>query len=149
VSLKFSFPEPGFLDGVTSKEKPIVKLTKASGWGRLPGPAGCAAAAPRASPPPSPRPPPALQITFAYPGVVKPQLKDVSVHCALGSRIAVLGANGAGKSTLIKVLCGEQRPQKGIVYKHPNLRLAYVAQHAFHHLEEHLETTPLKYLRDR
>jgi hypothetical protein len=28
VSLKFNFPEPGFLDGVTSKEKPIVKLTK-------------------------------------------------------------------------------------------------------------------------
>jgi hypothetical protein len=28
VALKFNFPEPGFLDGVTSKEKPIVKLTK-------------------------------------------------------------------------------------------------------------------------
>ncbi len=71
------------------------------------------------------------------------------MQCSLGSRIAVLGVNGAGKSTLIKILCSEIRPQKGIVYKHPNLRLAYVAQHAFHHLEEHLDTTPLKYLRDR
>lgn len=24
--------------------------------------------------------------------------------------------------------------------------MAYVAQHAFHHLEEHLDTTPLKYM---
>lgn len=27
--------------------------------------------------------------------------------------------------------------------------MAYVAQHAFHHLEEHLDTTPLKYMFKR
>ncbi len=26
-------------------------------------------------------------------------------------------------------------PQDGVVWKHPNLRVAYVAQHAFHHVE--------------
>lgn len=26
--------------------------------------------------------------------------------------------------------------------RHPNLRVAYVAQHAFHHLEEHLDISP-------
>jgi hypothetical protein len=35
------------------------------------------------------------------------------------------------------------------VWRHPNLRMAYVAQHAFHHLEEHLDTTPLKYMFKR
>ena len=45
-------------------------------------------------------------------------------------------ANGAGKSTLIKLLTGEMQPQAGAVWKHPNTRVAYVAQHAFHHLEQ-------------
>ena len=39
--------------------------------------------------------------------------------------------------------------QAGTVFKHPNLRLAYVAQHAFHHLENHLDTTPNRYLQRR
>merc|ERR1711943_81427 len=36
----------------------------------------------------------------------------------------------------------------GIV-RHPNMRLAYVAQHAFHHIENHLELTPVNYLEWR
>jgi hypothetical protein len=32
------------------------------------------------------------------------------------------------------------------VWKHPNLRLAYVAQHAFHHVEQHLDMTPSQYI---
>lgn len=46
-----------------------------------------------------------------------------------------VGPNGAGKSTLIKLLTGETLPDSGRVEKHPNLRVAYVAQHAFHHIE--------------
>ena len=49
-----------------------------------------------------------------------------------------------GKSTLIKVLTGDLRQSAGEVTRHPNLRVAYVAQHAFQHLEDHLETTPCK-----
>jgi hypothetical protein len=41
---------------------------------------------------------------------------------------------------------GEHKATSGLTWRHPNLRLAYVAQHAFHHLEEHLDTTPLKYM---
>ncbi len=48
-------------------------------------------------------------------------------------------ANGAGKSTLIKMLTGETQPNEGSVWKHPNTRVAYVAQHAFHHLEQVLQ----------
>ena len=35
------------------------------------------------------------------------------------------------------------------MWKHPNLRIAYVAQHAFHHLEQHLEKTPNQYIQWR
>ena len=50
--------------------------------------------------------------------------------------MAVLGPNGAGKSTMIKVLTGEMEPTYGNVWRHPNMRVAYVAQHAFHHIEQ-------------
>ena len=66
------------------------------------------------------------------------------------SRVGVVGPNGAGKSTLIKLvtvrldvvhmlssnhfLQGETVPQEGYVYKHPNLRVGYVSQHATHHI---------------
>jgi elongation factor 3 len=40
-------------------------------------------------------------------------------------------------------------PQDGTVWKHPNLRVGYVAQHAFHHLEQHLDMTPNEYIQWR
>jgi len=92
---------------------------------------------------------PILKMTnvgFTYPGTERAILNDVSVSCTLGSRIAVIGPNGAGKSTAIKVLTGEMPPTHGSVWKHPNMRFAYVAQHAFHHLEAHLEKTPVEYI---
>jgi len=33
--------------------------------------------------------------------------------------------------------------------RHPNLRMAYVAQHAFQHLEKHLTETPVQYILNR
>lgn len=36
--------------------------------------------------------------------------------------------------------------QKGTVWRHPNLGIAYVAQHAFHHVEEHMEMSPSQYI---
>lgn len=77
--------------------------------------------------------------TYTYPGRDKPSLYNVSAKVSLSSRVGIIGPNGAGKSTLIKVLTGEVVPQAGTVTKHPNLRVAYVAQHAFHHLDQHLE----------
>jgi elongation factor 3 len=50
---------------------------------------------------------------------------------------------------MIKIITGEHKSSSGTVWRHPNLRMAYVAQHAFHHLEEHLDTTPLKYMFKR
>lgn len=86
---------------------------------------------------------------FTYPGTEKQILFGISIKCSMLSRIAVVGPNGAGKSTMIKLLTGELEPNKGTVWKHPELLLAYVAQHAFHHIESHLEKTPNEYIRWR
>jgi len=88
-------------------------------------------------------------VEFTYPGTASPQLRNVSVALTMRSRVAILGPNGAGKSTLVKVIREELKPQVGKVYKHPNLRIGYVAQHAFEHIDEHLEETPIQYIRSR
>ncbi|KAF5380589.1 hypothetical protein D9615_004611 [Tricholomella constricta] len=87
--------------------------------------------------------------TFTYPGRSKPSLCNVSCALSLSSRVGVVGPNGAGKSTLIKLLTGETVPQEGTVYKHPALRVGYVSQHATHHIERHLEKTPIGYIQWR
>merc|ERR1712003_450775 len=46
----------------------------------------------------------------------------------------------------IKVLVGEQKPTEGSIWKAAGLRMAYVAQHAFHHLEKHMQETPTQYI---
>eukprot|EP00668_Euglena_longa_P042761 GGOE01056613.1.p1 GENE.GGOE01056613.1~~GGOE01056613.1.p1 ORF type:complete len:867 (-),score=254.52 GGOE01056613.1:414-3014(-) len=114
--LKFRFPDPGYLEGVKSKNKALLKMRN---------------------------------VGFTYPGTTRKILSGVSIFVSLVSRVAVVGPNGAGKSTMIKLLCGELVPQEGTVEKHPNMRLAYVAQHAFHHIEHHLEKTPNQYIQWR
>jgi len=86
---------------------------------------------------------------FTYPGNPNPTLYDISIQVSLKSRVGCVGENGAGKSTMIKILTGELVAQTGETWKHPNARVAYVAQHAFHHIEEHLNKTPNEYIRWR
>merc|ERR1711937_1086086 len=88
-------------------------------------------------------------VTFQYPTRTTPTIFDVCLAASRVSRVAVIGANGAGKSTAIKILIGELKATKGEVYRHPNLRLAYIAQHAFQHLEKHLTQTPTQYILER
>eukprot|EP00812_Abedinium_dasypus_P005724 NODE_171_length_1898_cov_762.303310.p1 GENE.NODE_171_length_1898_cov_762.303310~~NODE_171_length_1898_cov_762.303310.p1 ORF type:complete len:449 (-),score=208.59 NODE_171_length_1898_cov_762.303310:534-1880(-) len=85
-------------------------------------------------------------VTFQYPTQDAPTIVDVSLTVSQVSRVAVIGANGAGKSTAIKVLVGEQLPTEGAIWKAAGLRMAYLAQHAFHHLEKHMESTPVQYI---
>jgi len=87
--------------------------------------------------------------TFTYPGKTAPSLISVSCALSLSSRVGIIGPNGAGKSTLIKLLTGETEPQIGTVSKHPSLRIGYVSQHATHHIERHLEKTPIQYIQWR
>lgn len=86
---------------------------------------------------------------FTYPGNTTPTLFDITIQVSMASRVGCVGENGAGKSTMIKVLTGEVVPQTGDVWKHPNARVAYVAQHAFHHIENHLNKTANEYIRWR
>ena len=116
TDLEFKFPEPGYLEGVKTKQKVIVKVTN---------------------------------MEFQYPGTSKPQITDINFQCSLSSRIAVIGPNGAGKSTLINVLTGELLPTSGEVYTHENCRIAYIKQHAFAHIESHLDKTPSEYIQWR
>ncbi|AGE56757.1 elongation factor 3 [Acanthocystis turfacea Chlorella virus NE-JV-2] len=112
---KWEFPEPGFLEGITSKDRAIMKLRG---------------------------------VAFAY--QTGPEIfSDVNSQVSMNSRIGVIGPNGAGKTTLIKVLTGETQPTQGSVWKHPNMRMAYVHQHAFHHIENHLDITPNQYIQYR
>lgn len=87
--------------------------------------------------------------TFTYTGNTVPTIKDVSIQVSLSSRVGILGPNGVGKSTAIKLLTGENIPQIGTVYKHPNVRVAYLAQHSFNTINLHPNKTPNEYLRWR
>jgi elongation factor 3 len=91
----------------------------------------------------------ANKMGFQYQGTSKPQLSDITFQCSLGSRIAVIGPNGAGKSTLVNVLTGELVPTSGEIWQHENIRIAYIKQHAFAHIDDHLEKTAFEYIEWR
>jgi len=118
TSLSFKFPQPGYIEGVKSKGKALMKMENCD---------------------------------FTYGCNTTPTIVNITVQVSLSSRVALLGPNGAGKSTLIKLLVGENVPDlnKGKCWKHPGCRFAYVAQHAFAHIEDHLDKTPNEYIRWR
>mmetsp|Transcript_91956 Transcript_91956/g.268916 ORF Transcript_91956/g.268916 Transcript_91956/m.268916 type:complete len:1478 (-) Transcript_91956:56-4489(-) len=120
---KISFPIPGKLAGHSSA-KPVLELRS---------------------------------VNFAYDEENGPLiLKDATCKLNLSSRVGIVGVNGAGKSTLLNLLCGELQPctgpeagSPGEVYKHRNLRLAYIAQQHMFHLQEFLSSTPYIYVQKR
>merc|ERR1719384_1662140 len=85
-------------------------------------------------------------VTFKYATSEKNIVENITLTVCMASRVAVVGANGAGKSTAIKLLIGELKPEQGSIWRHQNMRLAYVAQHAFHHLEKHMDKTAVDYI---
>ena len=78
-----------------------------------------------------------MDVSFKYPRNDKVTIEKATVQVSLSSRVACIGPNGAGKSTLIKCLTGEVQPTTGTVWQHPNARIGYIAQHAFHHIEQY------------
>ena len=121
----FKFPNPGRLEGINSTTRKICFLEN---------------------------------VDFKYPAAEKNQLTGVTCQLCLGSRVVVLGPNGAGKTTLINLLVGEKNPTNTPVkeggapfevWKHHNLRISYVAQHSFHHVEAHLDKSPVEYIQWR
>lgn len=55
-------------------------------------------------------------------------LHDISLELQTGRILTVIGPNGAGKSTLVRILLGLQKPDSGIVFRKPGLRIGYVPQ---------------------
>merc|ERR1712139_198982 len=88
-------------------------------------------------------------VHFQYPGTPKPQLYGVGVQVSMLSRVAIVGPNGAGKSTMIKCLLGECKPTSGLINKISGSRVAYMSQHAFHHIESHLDISATAYIMQR
>jgi len=88
-------------------------------------------------------------VHFQYPKTPKPQLYGVGVQVSMLSRVAIVGPNGAGKSTMIKCLLGELKPTKGNIMKVQGCRVAYMSQHAFHHIESHLDISATAYIMQR
>eukprot|EP00928_Gymnodinium_smaydae_P001449 TRINITY_DN10536_c0_g1_i1.p1 TRINITY_DN10536_c0_g1~~TRINITY_DN10536_c0_g1_i1.p1 ORF type:complete len:1493 (-),score=315.49 TRINITY_DN10536_c0_g1_i1:304-4572(-) len=120
---KISFPIPGKLQGHSSA-KPVLELKN-------------------------------VYFTYEEEGE-NYQLVDVNCKVGLSSRIGIVGKNGAGKSTLLRLLCGEMPAsigpggtKPGEVYKHRNLRMAYISQDHMFHLEEFINSSPYVYIQKR
>ena len=115
----FVLPKPGSLDGVKSMTQTIAKLEG---------------------------------VSFSFPQRADGRVagvSNISGRVSLSSRIAMVGPNGAGKTTIAGLLVGELTPQVGEVYRHPNLRVAFVSQHHVHHLEAFLSKSCLDYIVHR
>ncbi|MEY4392338.1 MAG: hypothetical protein RLZZ544_1047 [Actinomycetota bacterium] len=67
-------------------------------------------------------------VTFAYAGVERPALNDVSLTLQAGTRLALVGPTGAGKSTLAKLMARLYDPSGGAVtFAGTDLRKASLA----------------------
>jgi len=55
-------------------------------------------------------------------------LNEASAHLRPGSRVGLVGPNGAGKTTLMRMILGDESPDKGAIRKRPRLRLGYLPQ---------------------
>lgn len=117
----FVFPKPGVLEGVKSRGRAVLKMNGVDFKYSIPG-------------------------SEAASQVVKNTVSNITLSVCMASRISVVGSNGAGKSTAIKLLIGELKPGQGTIFRHPGMRLAYVAQHSLKHLKAHLNKTPCEYI---
>jgi len=118
-NLIFKFPDPGRLDGIRTSTQKFMEME---------------------------------DVDYSYPGSDNKTLANVNLKLSLSSRVAIVGPNGSGKTTLVKMIVGETQPSNiGAcrMYIHHNLRVAYVSQHAFFHVEKHLEDAPASYIQWR
>jgi len=119
TDLKFVFPDPGRLEGIRTSTQRFLEMEG---------------------------------VYFRYPGNDKDTLTDVNLKMTLSSRVVLIGANGAGKTTLVKMIVGDttpSNPDQCRFFIHHNLRIAYVSQHAFYHVEQHIEDSPVSYIQWR
>jgi ATP-binding cassette subfamily B multidrug efflux pump len=72
--------------------------------------------------PPKPKPLPASKtiefrnLTFFYPGVAKPALREINLRIEEGMNLGVVGLTGSGKSTLVRLIPRIYDPPPGTVF---------------------------------
>lgn len=54
-------------------------------------------------------------VSFTYPSSDTMAVRDLTLHIAPGSTVALVGENGAGKSTLVKLFAGLYEPTRGAI----------------------------------
>jgi len=119
---KLTFPIPGTVEGVKTGSKSVLEMKNAS---------------------------------FRFSKDKDYFLKDISAKLSLGSRVAICGRNGCGKSTLMTLICSEMSPSEnkdgtfGEVWRHCNLRLAYMKQDHLKALGPFFDTSAFVYITDR
>ena len=59
---------------------------------------------------------------------LKKLITDATLYIGEHDRIGVVGVNGTGKSTLLKLLCGLEEPDGGVVMRRSGLRVSYLPQ---------------------
>ncbi|KAG8786659.1 hypothetical protein FRC12_016405 [Ceratobasidium sp. 428] len=78
----------------------------------------------------------AANVTYRYSKSGPVVLDDVTITIHPGDRVGLVGKNGEGKSTLVKLLIGQLKPTKGVVERHPRLRIGYYSQHSVEELTD-------------
>lgn len=68
------------------------------------------------------------EISIIYDG--RTVCKGFSLSVRAGERIALQGPNGCGKSSILKLLCRQEIPHTGEVWRGSGLRISYVGQDA-------------------
>ncbi|MDZ5473629.1 ABC-F family ATP-binding cassette domain-containing protein [Bacillus sp. 31A1R] len=63
-------------------------------------------------------------------------LKNADLIVQYGERVGLIGPNGSGKTTFLKMLLGEEKPDKGVVELGANVMAAYLPQKIFFKDEE-------------
>lgn len=72
----------------------------------------------------------------------KSLFSDLDLAVIGGERIGLIGDNGTGKSTLIKLICGEEQPDRGKLRMGPTVKIGYLPQVvSFDHPERSLVDT--------
>jgi ATPase subunit of ABC transporter with duplicated ATPase domains len=119
---KLSFPIPGTMEGVKSGSKSVLE---------------------------------SKNLWFRYGKDKDYLIREANVKLSLGSRVAICGRNGCGKSTFMTLLCSEGTPSEspdgavGEVWRHCNLRMAYMKQDHLKALGSFFDTSPFVYITDR
>ncbi|KAG9093035.1 hypothetical protein FRC06_011704, partial [Ceratobasidium sp. 370] len=78
----------------------------------------------------------AANVTYQYSKSGPVILDNITITVHPGDRVGLVGKNGEGKSTLVKLLIGQLKSTKGVVERHPRLRIGYYSQHSVEELTD-------------